>query len=776
MGRDEFFAYLTSCSLGVVALDERGHATQANAAFEAFMGPLFKFTEFEFCHAAVEDGDGGARLKTAVANAREAYASLLTAKKSGAELPSPAPLKLRNVEMLSLAAGLPIKKHFDWTVSTGADGGVVLFGSPCTTEDLEKIEKDAELIDFLQNAPIAMHWLSGEGIVLWANQTELDVLGYTAEEYIGQPIMKFCPDEEELVLEIFKQLGSGNTIKDVPVRFRTKDGRVVDLLIDSNVKYTAEGKFGHTRCFIRDDTGRKVREGRASLLLEENKRSLKQLDSFMSRVLQHIRNPLHVLVNSHSLVKSNVIDLGGSRESLRVLEEAGTLLDETTALTDDVADLVRLDHGSELKVCMERIDLKALGVRVLRAVPPPRSGVALTLELGPNPHGPTKDLLNVEQITSWLGFGSASSSGKSAEGPAAVNSDGALIGRALGHLLKNSSQRTESGSITLKIGYAHDRCIFAVHDTGPGLPTGAEDKPFQRYFHHALLDDEIKDFDAAMAQREKLDEVLGTRTENGIGIGLNLTYHLVQALGGELRFESKPGQTIFWFALPADASTGLSAPQLADERIPIGAAILAETTKNLETASLGADAKNDVDDKVQRRSSKRKIEFLPEGPRKTPVYRACSVAQRGAFHGTGPPLVLVVEDVDVCAKLLAIHLKKLNCITEIAENGKIAVDKLRNARPDMYSMVLMDIRMPVMDGIEATSIIKKELNLKVPVIALTGELDSELLERCKEVGFDDFRTKPLRRHELEEIIVKHASFANADENSAPSSVAEEEKH
>jgi hypothetical protein len=38
----------------------------------------------------------------------------------------------------------------------------------------------------------------------------LDVLGYTAEEYIGQPIMKFCPDEEELVLEIFKTLGSGN--------------------------------------------------------------------------------------------------------------------------------------------------------------------------------------------------------------------------------------------------------------------------------------------------------------------------------------------------------------------------------------------------------------------------------------------------------------------------------------------------------------------------------------------------------------------------------------
>ena len=132
--------------------------------------------------------------------------------------------------------------------------------------------RDAELIDFFQNAPIAMHWLNGDGTVLWANQTELNVLGYTAEEYIGKPIMNFCPDEKELVLEIFKQLGSGNSIADVPVRFRTKDGRIVHLLIDSNVAYNLDGSFGHTRCFIRDDTARKIRDARVQLLIDENER------------------------------------------------------------------------------------------------------------------------------------------------------------------------------------------------------------------------------------------------------------------------------------------------------------------------------------------------------------------------------------------------------------------------------------------------------------------------------------------------------------------------
>ncbi len=140
------------------------------------------------------------------------------------------------------------------------------------TKNNEHSARDAELIDFFQNAPIAMHWLNGEGIVLWANQTELNVLGYTAEEYIGKPIMNFCPDERDLVLEIFKQLGSGNAIADVPVRFRTKDGRIVHLLIDSNVAYNRDGSFGHTRCFIRDDTARKVRDARSKLLLEETER------------------------------------------------------------------------------------------------------------------------------------------------------------------------------------------------------------------------------------------------------------------------------------------------------------------------------------------------------------------------------------------------------------------------------------------------------------------------------------------------------------------------
>ncbi|CAM9624623.1 unnamed protein product, partial [Phaeothamnion confervicola] len=101
-----------------------------------------------------------------------------------------------------------------------------------TIVDEGKRKAELEFMDFFHKAPIALHWLSATGHVLWANERELEVLGYTAEEYIGKPIMDFCPDDRELVLEIFKQLGSGRTLRDVPVRFRTKDGRIKHLLVD----------------------------------------------------------------------------------------------------------------------------------------------------------------------------------------------------------------------------------------------------------------------------------------------------------------------------------------------------------------------------------------------------------------------------------------------------------------------------------------------------------------------------------------------------------------
>jgi len=183
MSCEDAFTYLSNGPFCLVALDPMtGKAIKTNNRFTELIGPLFKFAEYGFASAATE-GPSRTKLVEAIDQA--------SSDGGGAK----ASVSVRNVEILTLVgeAGLPVKRHFDWTVGKGLRGDpedyLILFGNPVSEKDVEERHKDAELIDFFQNAPIALHWLSGEGIVLWANQTELDVLGYTAEEYIGQPIM-----------------------------------------------------------------------------------------------------------------------------------------------------------------------------------------------------------------------------------------------------------------------------------------------------------------------------------------------------------------------------------------------------------------------------------------------------------------------------------------------------------------------------------------------------------------------------------------------------------
>ncbi|MEM9543157.1 MAG: PAS domain S-box protein [Cyanobacteria bacterium P01_E01_bin.42] len=121
-----------------------------------------------------------------------------------------------------------------------------------------------ELSDYVENAAISLHWVDKNGIVIWANQTELDFLGYEREEYIGQPIAKFHADRE-VIDDILVRLANNETLANYEARLRCKDGSIRYVQISSNVFYR-DGEFVHTRCFTTDVTRRKLleREWRAS--------------------------------------------------------------------------------------------------------------------------------------------------------------------------------------------------------------------------------------------------------------------------------------------------------------------------------------------------------------------------------------------------------------------------------------------------------------------------------------------------------------------------------
>ncbi len=99
-------------------------------------------------------------------------------------------------------------------------------------------------------------------------------------------------------------------------------------------------------------------------------------------------------------------------------------------------------------------------------------------------------------------------------------------------------------------------------------------------------------------------------------------------------------------------------------------------------------------------------------------------------------------------------LKQQGFSVEVADNGKIAVEKFIN---NTYDLILMDIQMPVMDGIEATKIIReiektRGLAQPVTIIAITANALGEERNSCIEVGIDGFLTKPFNLDKLPQVL------------------------
>lgn len=113
--------------------------------------------------------------------------------------------------------------------------------------------------------------------------------------------------------------------------------------------------------------------------------------------------------------------------------------------------------------------------------------------------------------------------------------------------------------------------------------------------------------------------------------------------------------------------------------------------------------------------------------------------------------VLVVEDIPLNQLLMRTLLDDFGFESDIASNGQIAIDKLRQKA---YDIVLMDLQMPEMNGFEATEYIRKKLNSKIPIIALTADVTTADLDKCKAVGMDDYLSKPVDERLLQRKIIR----------------------
>jgi signal transduction histidine kinase/FixJ family two-component response regulator len=113
--------------------------------------------------------------------------------------------------------------------------------------------------------------------------------------------------------------------------------------------------------------------------------------------------------------------------------------------------------------------------------------------------------------------------------------------------------------------------------------------------------------------------------------------------------------------------------------------------------------------------------------------------------------VLLVDDNEINQRLAGVMLRNAGCRVTAAGNGQEAVDRLKNAP---FDLVLMDIQMPVLDGYQATRLIREKLKLDLPVIGLSANVYKEEIEQCYQAGMNDYLSKPYTERHLREKLAK----------------------
>ena len=122
--------------------------------------------------------------------------------------------------------------------------------------------------------------------------------------------------------------------------------------------------------------------------------------------------------------------------------------------------------------------------------------------------------------------------------------------------------------------------------------------------------------------------------------------------------------------------------------------------------------------------------------------------------------ILIVEDIDVNAEIVADLLELEGAESERAENGQIAVDMIRESEDGYYDAVLMDLRMPVMDGFESTRQIRalgRDYTERIPILALTANAYEEDVKKALDAGMNEHLAKPADADFLFEMLRKHIS-------------------
>ncbi len=632
------------------------------------------------------------------------------------------------------------------------------FGTARDVTDRKRAEealrrREEEMSDFFENAAVGLHWVGPDGTILRAIRAELDLLGYSPGEYVGRNIAEFHADRE-VIDAILGRLGSGETLRNCEARMVCGDGSLRHVLIDSSVLWE-DGRFVHTRCFTRDVTDRV----RAEAGLRERE---ERLQMFLGNA------------TDYALIISDADDralewLGGSEAitGWRADEAAGRPLDFIFTPEDRAAGVPRAETrraaetgraenarwherkdgtrffaegvtvgirgpGGELrgfgKVFRDATARKRAEDAIKEADRKKDDFIALLAHELRNPLAPIRNGLQVIRLS---------------EDRAVRDRSQKIMGRQLAHMVRliddlldvsrigrnKMELRRANVSLADVVGSAVETARPAIEEAGHELTVSL---PPDTVFLDADLTRLAQVFSNLLTNSAKYTERGGKvwLTAEGRDGTVRVT---VRDTGIGIPADALP--TVFDMFSQVDRPTERSAGGLG-----IGLALV----KGLVEMHGGTvTARSDG----QGRGS----EFAVTLPA-----LAADPAGGTTEAGDAPDRavsrrrVLVVDDNRDGAESLAVMLGLLGDEVTLAHDGLEAVERAQAFRP---GVILMDVGMPRLDGLEATRRIRSEpWGRGMTIVALTGWGQAADRERSRAAGCDGHLVKPVNLPDLEGLL------------------------
>lgn len=481
-----------------------------------------------------------------------------------------------------------------------------------------------------------------EGRLSHCGPAVTSVLGFGAEVVCGSPIADLAiPDDAGRARsQVRAAMSTGQAFQALDLWCLTRQGERVCVRFEGAAIRDEKGSVRGLRGVARDVTRQREVESelaKSTAQLEAARAETRRLagragaanrtqSDFVARMSHELRTPLNGMLGLTEELRESSL----TAAQLSCVDELAESSTRLSRLVGDILDFAKLEAGQAL-LAVAPFEIEEI-VRDVVSEHRPRAaskGLAFSLDLGD-------------------------------ELPPRLRGDASRVAQMMGHVIGNAVKFTDQGRVEVKLRALEGegdtlRVLFAVQDTGPGIPVEMQRRILEPF---GVLDASV------------------SRRQEGSGLGLSLVARLAEAMGGRLGIESNPGEgTRIWFTLRFGA-------------------VAQEVERVAET-----DAREQL-------------------------------------------RVLVVDDNRINARVAAKAVERIGHVALTTLSGAEALDAMRDENVDL---VLTDVQMPEMDGVELARRIRagEAGPSSVPIVALTAHGTRDDRDRCLAAGMNIYLVKPL---------------------------------